>query len=209
MDAVVNAPSARQTELLEAAYRYVLVQGFGQLSLRPLAKAIGSSPRVLLYLFGSKDGLVRALLARARADELALLDEVRGAGERESDNLVAIAERVWSWLVAEEHRALLTLWVEGYGRSLVEPHGPWGGVARATVEDWMTVLADAQPAADRDTNEAQAQRTLVLAVLRGALLDLLATGDAERTTTAVRQQLTALRSANTPTSPADLNESSS
>ena len=209
MDAVVNAPSARQTELLEAAYRYVLVQGFGQLSLRPLAKAIGSSPRVLLYLVGCKDGLVRALLARARADELALLDEVRGAGERESDNLVAIAERVWSWLVAEEHRALLTLWVEGYGRSLVDPHGPWGGFARATVEDWMTVLADAQPAADRDTNEAQAQRTLVLAVLRGALLDLLATGDAERTTTAVRQQLTALRSANTPTSPADLNESSS
>jgi len=209
MSAVVNAPSARQTELLEAAYRYVLVQGFGQLSLRPLAKAIGSSPRVLLYLFGSKDGLVRALLARARADELALLDEVRGAGERESDGLGAIAERVWSWLVAEEHRALLTLWVEGYGRSLVDPHGPWGGFARATVEDWMTVLADAQPAADRDTNEAQAQRTLVLAVLRGALLDLLATGDAERTTTAVRQQLTALRSANTPTSPTDLNESSS
>ena len=199
MDAVVNAPSARQTELLEAAYRYVLVQGFGQLSLRPLAKAIGSSPRVLLYLYGSKDGLVRALLARARADELALLDTVRGAGGRESDNLVAVAERVWSWLVAEEHQALLTLWVEGYGRSLIDPHGPWGGFARATVEDWMTVLAGAQPAADRDTTEAQAQRTLVLAVLRGALLDLLATGDAERTTTAVRQQLMALRSASTPT----------
>jgi AcrR family transcriptional regulator len=199
MDAVVNAPSARQTELLEAAYRYVLVQGFGQLSLRPLARAIGSSPRVLLYLYGSKDGLVRALLARARADELALLDKVRSAGGRESDNLVAIAERVWSWLVAEEHRALLTLWVEGYGRSLIDPTGPWGGFARATVEDWLTVLAGAQPAADRATNEAQAQRTLVLAVLRGALLDLLATGDAERTTTAVRQQLMALRSANTPT----------
>ena len=199
MDAVVNAPSARQTELLEAAYRYVLVQGFGQLSLRPLAKAIGSSPRVLLYLYGSKDGLVRALLARARVDELALLDTVRGAGRRESDKLVAVVERVWSWLVAEEHRALLTLWVEGYGRSLIDPHGPWGGFARATVEDWMTVLAGAQPTADRDTNEAQAQRTLVLAVLRGALLDLLATGDAERTTTAVRQQLMALRSASTPT----------
>lgn len=209
MDAVVNAPSARQTELLEAAYRYVLAQGFGQLSLRPLAKAIGSSPRVLLYLFGSKDGLVRALLARARADELALLDEVRGAGGQESDDLGAVAERVWSWLVAEEHRALLTLWVEGYGRSLVDPHGPWGGFARATVEDWMTVLADAQPAADRATNEAQAQRTLVLAVLRGALLDLLATGDAERTTTAVRQQLTALRSASTPPFPTNLHESSS
>jgi len=47
------------------------------MSLRPLAAAIGSSPRVLLFLFGSKEGLVRALLARARLDELGLLDEIR------------------------------------------------------------------------------------------------------------------------------------
>lgn len=61
-------PSARRTELLEAAYRYVLTHGLSELSLRPLAKAIGSSPRVLLYLFGSKDGLVRAQPARTRKD---------------------------------------------------------------------------------------------------------------------------------------------
>src|ERR687889_139227 len=72
--------SARQQELLEAAYGYVLERGLADLSLRPLATAIGSSPRVLLFLFGSKDGLVRALLARARADELDVLDRVRRAG---------------------------------------------------------------------------------------------------------------------------------
>ena len=69
--------SARRHELLEAAYGYVLERGLADLSLRPLATAIGSSPRVLLFLFGSKDGLVRALLARARADELDVLDRVR------------------------------------------------------------------------------------------------------------------------------------
>ncbi len=47
------------------------------MSLRPLAAAIGSSPRVLLYLFGSKEGLTRALLARARADELEALAALR------------------------------------------------------------------------------------------------------------------------------------
>jgi AcrR family transcriptional regulator len=45
----------------------VLEHGLGEMSLRPLASAIDSSPRVLLYLFGSKDGLVRALLAPAAA----------------------------------------------------------------------------------------------------------------------------------------------
>ena len=163
----------------------MLAHGLADLSLRPLAAAIGSSPRVLLYLFGSKEGLVRALLARARADELALLSRLDGNGA----NLRAVAEQVWSWLVAEEHRALLTLWVEGYGRSLVDPDGPWAGFAGATVEDWLSVLAAAQPPAHRDTAAGLAEPTLVLAVLRGALLDLLATGDAGRTTAAVRRLL--------------------
>ena len=68
--------SARRDELLERAYPYVQEHGLVGMSLRPLAPAIGSSPRVLLYLFGCKDGLIRALLARARADELALLLDV-------------------------------------------------------------------------------------------------------------------------------------
>lgn len=89
-------PSARQTELLEAAYRYALDHGLADLSLRPLAAAIGSSPRVLLYLFGSKDGLVRALLARARVDELDLLDQLHRPDEENPAGLDAVAERVWS-----------------------------------------------------------------------------------------------------------------
>jgi AcrR family transcriptional regulator len=167
--------SARQVELLEAAYRYVLANGLGDLSLRPLAAAIGSSPRVLLYLFGSKDGLVRALLARARADELALVRSVRG------DSLPDLARQTWSWLAAQDHRALLTLWTEAYARSLVEPDGPWAGFARDTVRDWLALLAaGGTPTADH---------TWVLAVLRGAMLDLLATGDDERVTVAVELAL--------------------
>jgi AcrR family transcriptional regulator len=199
-----STPSARQTELLELAYRYALEHGLAELSLRPLAKAIGSSPRVLLYLFGSKDGLVRALLARARTDELDLLARLRrggrpgcgtpGTGEPSSGEpgpgeLAVVAAELWKWLAAKDHRALLTLWVEGYVRSLTDPSGPWAGFARATVEDWLTVLSAAQPPAERDSTAGRARRTLVLAVLRGALLDLLATGDADRASAAVHQQL--------------------
>lgn len=106
--------------------------------------------------------------------------------------LDVVAELVWSWLAAAGHRALLTLWVEGYARSLVEPDGAWAGFAHATVVDWLALLAAAQSPATRDTAIGQAQRTLVLATLRGALLDLLATGDVERTTAAVQQQLAGL-----------------
>ncbi|WP_091537507.1 TetR/AcrR family transcriptional regulator [Modestobacter sp. DSM 44400] len=191
-------PSARQTELLEAAYGYVLQHGLGALSLRPLAAAIGSSPRVLLYLFGSKEGLVRALLVRARTDELDLLARLRTGDRRDDGNgagLAEVAEQVWSWLAAPGHRDLLTLWVEGYARSLVDPEGPWAGFALATVEDWLAVLAGAQDPSQRHTATGRAERTLALAVLRGGLLDLLATGELERTTAAVHRHLTVLAGA--------------
>ncbi|MGC4941997.1 TetR/AcrR family transcriptional regulator [Kribbella sp. DT2] len=178
------APSAREQELLELAYSYSLTHGLADLSLRPLATAIGSSPRVLLFLFGSKDGLIRALLTRARSDELALLKQLR---YDEQPGLDAIALELWSWLSAPEHRPLMNLWVEAYGRSLVSPGGPWGDWARSTVDDWLELLEASQP--DAESKHARARRTAVLALLRGALLDLLATGDLDRTTRAVEQQL--------------------
>ncbi len=178
--------SPRRDELLERAYAYILRNGLSDMSLRPLAGAIESSPRVLLFLFGSKDCLIRALLERARADELALLARVRSQG---ATDLPGVGAEVWSWLSAAEHRGLLALWTESYARALIEPDGPWAGFAAGTVHDWLAVLAEAQPPAERRSAAGEARRTLVLAALRGALLDLLATGDVERTTRAVTRAL--------------------
>jgi AcrR family transcriptional regulator len=178
------APSARETELLESAYAYSLTHGLADLSLRPLATAIGSSPRVLLFLFGSKDGLIRALLARARADELDLLQTITSQYD-EPPGLEVIALELWRWLAAKERRPLMKLWVEAYGRSLVAADGPWADFARSTVDDWLELLKTVQD----ETPDAEARRTAVLAILRGGLLDLLATGDTDRTTAAVEQYL--------------------
>jgi AcrR family transcriptional regulator len=166
--------------LLEAAYQYVLQHGLVEMSLRPLAAAIGTSPRVLLFLFGSKEQLVRELLGRARADELAL---VRAQGsDPGGPKLADVVGRLWDWMCRAENRPLLRLWVEAYARSLTEPAGPWEGFARDTVTDWLAILQQAD-----DVDPARA--TAVLALLRGALLDLLATGDVARTSRAVRAQL--------------------
>ena len=188
MTDIETPPSARKTQLLDLAYAYVLAHGLGELSLRPLATAIGSSPRVLLFLFGSKEALIRALLARARADELAMLE---GGTDRRAapGGLAAMTEQVWSWLARPEHRTLLGLWLEAYARSLVDPAGPWARFASDTVADWLAVLGAAQPPAVRRTRAGRAERTLALAVLRGNLLDLLASGDVERTTAAVHAAL--------------------
>ena len=193
--AAARAPSARQDELLELAYHYVLVHGLADMSLRPLAKAIGSSPRVLLFLYGSKDNLIRALLDRARSDELAAVAAFRETGS--PADLIDSARQVWHWLSAESHRHLLGLWVEAYARSLVDPDGPWAGFAAQTVQDWLGLLASRQLPRRRGRAGA-AERTAVLAVLRGAMLDLLATGDVARTSRAVDLVLRALRPGTDP-----------
>ncbi|GAA2079812.1 TetR family transcriptional regulator [Pseudolysinimonas kribbensis] len=154
--------SARRGELRELSYRYVLEHGLIGLSLRPLATAIGSSPRVLLFLFGSKEGLIREILARARADELGAL------GANGPTSVAA----VWAWLSDPGHRRLMALWTQCYALSIAEPDGLWAGWAARTVDDWLALIIP-----ERDPIAA----TLQLAVLRGLLLDLLATGDLGRT----------------------------
>jgi len=176
---VATTPSARETELLELAYAYVLERGISDLSLRPLATEIGSSPRVLLFLFGSKDELLRRLLTRARQDELEFL------ADHEPTDIAATVRLVWAWLSDPDHAGLLRLWTEAYARSLTDPSGPWQGFARATVDDWLSLLASAQPPAVRRTARGRDQRTAALAILRGAMLDLLATGDRARVNRAV------------------------
>ncbi|WP_433798326.1 TetR/AcrR family transcriptional regulator [Actinomycetospora sp. CA-084318] len=187
--------SARRRELLDATYDWVLEHGWAGMSLRPLAEAVGSSPRVLLYLFGSKDGLVRALLGRSRADQLRVLDALP-----DDAGLARVGHDLWAWLAAPEHRGLLRLWLEAYSRSLGEEPdedaqgSPWAGFARDTVTDWDLLLAAHQPSDRVSTPEGTAERTLLLAVLRGALLDLLATGDVGRATAAVTAHLRGLGS---------------
>ncbi len=178
--------SPRREELLERAYAYVLAHGLSGMSLRPLAAAVGSSPRVLLFLFGSKDDLVRALLARARADEIEHLNRVRGLA---GGGLGQATREIWCWLSASQHRGLLRVWLESYTRSLVEDDGPWADFATATVSDWLELLSAAQTPAERASADAQTRRTLALSVLRGALLDLLATEDIDRCTAAVQRMM--------------------
>ena len=191
-----STDSARKLELLDLAYAYVLQHGLSDLSLRPLATAIGSSPRVLLFLFGSKEELLRALLRRARADELRLLDEIEA--QRPGSDLVEVGRQTWAWLAAPEHRDLLKVWLEAYARSLTELQGPWAGFARETVADWLDLLSRAQTAAERRTKSGLVRRTRALAVLRGGVLDLLATDETDRVTAAVESDLEQLAPSDRP-----------
>lgn len=51
-----------KADWLDGMAQHVLAQGLNNASLRPLAAAVGTSDRMLIYHFGSKEGLTAALL---------------------------------------------------------------------------------------------------------------------------------------------------
>ena len=165
----------RKEDLLRASLDYAATHSLSDLSLRPLAKAIGSSPRVLLYLFGSKNGLISDVLALNRAQPQELLEQARtrDAGARESLQLL------WEWIVDPARDNLRRLFLEAYIRSAGSGDEAWHDFARRSVDDWLDSLRTL-------TGESS---TLALAVIRGLVLDLLATNDLDRVNTAWRHYL--------------------
>ena len=180
-EAMTDEPPSRRAELLHASYAYVLGHGLNGLSLRPLAAAIGSSPRVLLYLFGSKENLLREVLARARSEQIA---QLTSAFKAPGQGLEATAGHLWAWLSAPDQRAMVRLTYEAFMLSLSHEPGPWAGFAAEAAQDWLNLLIDAQAHVTRAKAEARATR--VLASIRGLLIDLLACGDNDRIAAAAR-----------------------
>jgi AcrR family transcriptional regulator len=169
---------ARRHELLGAVADYLLEHGLTDLSLRPLASAVGTSPRMLLYHFGSKEQLVVEALAAAREHEAALFSEWAHETDAARDP-EQLARRAWRWMADPSNEPFMRLFFEVYGLALQQPRRYTGFLERA-VEDWLAALSGALVEAGVRPRAARQVATLVIAVARGLLLDLLASGDRAR-----------------------------
>ncbi|GAC1619605.1 MAG: TetR family transcriptional regulator [Vulcanimicrobiaceae bacterium] len=178
-----------RAELLGAIMTYVLEAGLADLSLRPLAAAVSSSPRTLLYHFGSKDALVLAVLAEASRRQATLLDTwYAKSAEYDAPTLLL---RAWQWLVAPRHERLLRLLFEAYGLALRD-HKRYASFLRASTHDWVAPFTRALEARGFTSDRSAALATLLVAVMRGLLLDVLATGERARVDRAFRSFIAAI-----------------
>jgi AcrR family transcriptional regulator len=118
---------------------------------------------MLLYDFGSKDELVAAVLAEVRRRETELFVEH-----------VRTIEDVWRFIADARREPFLRLFFEVY----VDAIG--SGDAEPLVRDWLDYLRESW-------GFGQADATIAIALIRGLLLDLLATGDRQRTDSALRR----------------------
>jgi AcrR family transcriptional regulator len=167
----------RRARTLEKAADYVLEHGLEGLSLRPLAAALGTSPRMLLYDFESKERLVDELLAEIRRRLAERLAELQ-AGRGDADSL----REVWDWVSAEERAPFMRVFFQTHVDAMANPEAH-AGAGRPMIDDWLRFLGSRWHPEALDASTA----TLYVAVIRGLLLDRLTAPDPERVDQALRR----------------------
>jgi AcrR family transcriptional regulator len=176
----INRPAnTRRTEseprarLLAAAIEYLQARGISELSLRELAAAIGTSHRMLIYHFGSKEGLLVAVVQEVEEQQrrfLASLAVDPSVGRREAITVM------WRHFADARLWPAERLFFEIYGQALQGRPGT-AGFLDGIVGDWLEMLTQYSIQLGSPPEHARAEARLGVAVMRGLLLDLLATGD--------------------------------
>ncbi|HTQ60359.1 MAG TPA: TetR/AcrR family transcriptional regulator [Candidatus Solibacter sp.] len=183
-----TANAKRPEELLEEVTAYLTRNGIAELSLRPLAKAVGSSPRVLLYYFGSKEELVVMALARMRERQRVTYERMKSLPfetPREA------CRAIWQHMSAPENEKLFRMSLEIFAMALRQPQ-KFAEYLRATIEDWLGFLSAPLEKKGYSKDEARAHATVVLSGFRGFMLDYCASRDRARLDRAVELWLHAL-----------------
>ena len=170
----MNDKSPRQ-RLLDGAIDYVARHGLADVSLRTLAAALGTSHRMLIHHFGSKERLWIEIVRTVEARQRELLAEIL------PDPSQPVGEAMRAWWKHISDPALWPnerLFFEIYGQALQgRPHTTelFDGI----VEDWLDPAAEISVSLGVPPEIARDHARLGVAVTRGLLLDLLATRDGE------------------------------
>jgi len=173
-------PEIRQ-RLLDACTDHALEHGLPD-RLAPLAAAAGTSSRMLIYHFETRDGLLREVLRQARRRQVAAWTELLRL--RSDEPYPATLARAWPAISGPEGAPYLRLFSplhDATGGLL------WPGFRRAATTDWLAPLEEGMGSLGRPE-----LATVVLAVIRGLLMDLDATGDAARADRAFADFLAAI-----------------
>lgn len=165
--------TSSRARLLAAAIDHVAAHGWGDLSLRGLAAAIGTSHRMLIYHFGSKEGLLVEVCKTVEQRQREMLTEL------ETDPDVSptdVARRFWDSLTDPSLAPFERLFFELYGQALQGRPGT-EELLDNVVDSWLDVYGPSTSDSGVDRRTGRIDVRLGVAVARGLLLDLLATGD--------------------------------
>lgn len=167
--------------ILDACVDHALAHGLPD-RLEPFVTASGTSTRMLIYHFGTRDALLVATLRRARQRQRDFYGEL--LSPRPDEPYLSTLGRTWQAMTGPQGRPFLSMF--GRLRESAEQQ-LWPGFRREATTDWLQPLEDGMRTVGRPE-----LATLVLAVIRGLILDIEATDDVPRADRAFGDFLTAL-----------------
>ena len=183
----MDTPTDRRTELLYRIVEELLTNGVGDLSLRPLAERVGSSARLLIYHFDSKEQLVAAALAEVRRHIGASL--YARANRARPQTLRELMLMVWDWATEPPNQRYFRLLFEVDGLAMFDRLSFSEEVRRANSAVWITLIDRAASRLKQGGDLFSNHSTLILATFTGLLQEFLTTGDRPRTTQALQALL--------------------
>jgi AcrR family transcriptional regulator len=169
----------RKEVLVESIVTYLLEHGLADLSLRPLAAATGTSARLLIYHFESKEGLLAEVLETMQTQlrrSFSRLLEQQSANRQPQLPL----KLLWRWAIAQRNYPRLKLLYELQILAIQNP-AAYAQYLQRNAAHWSELILVMLPAPARDPGFA----TLCSAVFDGLFLEYMSTGDRKRTTQAI------------------------
>lgn len=167
--------------ILDACVDHALEHGLPD-RLEPLVAASGTSARMLIYHFGTRDALLRETLRRARRRQRDFFGEL--VSPRPGEPYPSTLRHAWRVMTGPAGRPYLTMF--GRLRENAEQQ-LWPGFGRESTTDWLQPFEDGLRSIGRPE-----LATLVLAVVRGLIMDIETTGDVSRADRAFEDFLAAL-----------------
>ncbi|MCV7422121.1 TetR/AcrR family transcriptional regulator [Mycobacterium yunnanensis] len=164
----------KRAELLRAVVGYLQDRGVGDMSLAPMAEALGTSKRMLLYYFGDRGELLAQALGASRPDAGAIFDGVTTDAE-----FVTAATALWRAITRGRQRHTVRMMLQVLSLATTDPD-TYQPYASTSVEVMLDPIAEVLVSLGRPRAEARARATLVVSGLRGLCQDGLVTGDRPR-----------------------------
>ncbi len=168
--------------MLVAIVDHLLEQGLSGASLRPIAAAIGTNARMLIYHFNSRDELIEAAIAEARRRHL---EALVGWAEHDKGSAKDGLSRFWSWASSRRVEPYVRLSVEA---EILAAQGSSNlkKIAAGMLGDWIDVIESRLPPS-LPVQRRRAAATAIAAGFRGLLIDLAVTGERTRVNAAAHE----------------------
>jgi AcrR family transcriptional regulator len=162
--------SSRKIELLDAALKYLIEHGVANASLRPMAAELGTSPRILMFHFKSKEGLLQDVFEELQSRLQASLRAMAPSGSDSSR--VPPLRRFWQWATSKENFPYFRLLYEAQIVALQNPQ-EYGRYLRKASGDWQAAAFDLMS----PSLKSKAMASLCIAVFDGLMLERMSGGD--------------------------------